>query len=185
VIFIAGEEKKHRKEILLLLGIFNCFFDSQKLINHNLKVIYKKIKMKKFALLNFSKNPELGLFLIRISLGIFFLSFGAMKLIDIEGVGGFFSSIFGIKEQIALYLAWFVALVEVFGGLILLLGVFLPKVLYRLAVLSFMVITLVGYFAYHLKTPGIIVQGFWHAQLLMTLLALVFSPYVPCPFRKK
>lgn len=63
--------------------------------------------------------PNLGLFLIRLSLAMVFLVAGIMKLANMEMTIGFFAG-----AGIGAFWAWAVALLETAGGLFLLLGVF-------------------------------------------------------------
>lgn len=68
---------------------------------------------------NSRSNVDLGLLLIRIAVGVIFISHGWDKLMNIEGTAGFFVSL-GIP--MAEVFAWVVALVELLGGLALVLG---------------------------------------------------------------
>jgi uncharacterized membrane protein YphA (DoxX/SURF4 family) len=64
------------------------------------------------------KNLDLGLLLIRLGLAAVFIAFGIAKFSDLEGTVGFFASL-GFPA-VAAYL---VAVVEVLGGLAMLVGV--------------------------------------------------------------
>ncbi|HJR41066.1 MAG TPA: DoxX family protein [Gemmatimonadaceae bacterium] len=72
-------------------------------------------------------NPSLGLLVLRLGLGIIFMAHGAQKLFGwfggagIEGTAGFFASLGIPAPEI---LAWVVAILEVFGGLLVILGMF-------------------------------------------------------------
>lgn len=67
-------------------------------------------------------NPELGLVILRVVLGIIFIAHGIPKLTGgIEGTAGYFGSL-GIPA--AVIAAWLIALLESLGGLMLLLGFF-------------------------------------------------------------
>lgn len=74
--------------------------------------------MKKY----FGHRPNLGILILRVVLGVAFIAHGYSKfaVMGIDGVAGFFASI-GIP--MALFMAWVVALVELLGGIGLLLGV--------------------------------------------------------------
>lgn len=62
-------------------------------------------------------SPSLGLFIIRLVAGAIFIFHGVQKLSDMQGTVAFFASLgFGA------FLAWAVALIEVAGGLSLILG---------------------------------------------------------------
>lgn len=60
-----------------------------------------------------------GLLVIRLGVGVIFLTHGVSKLTSIDGVIGFFASL-GIPA----FMAWIVAIVEAAGGLAMILGIF-------------------------------------------------------------
>lgn len=64
-------------------------------------------------------NKHSGQLILRVMLGAFFLAHGTLKFMDMENTVAFFASI-GFPS----FLAYFVAGVEVLGGLALILGVF-------------------------------------------------------------
>lgn len=65
-------------------------------------------------------NPDLGLAILRVVLGVIFIAHGAPRLFGgVEGLNGFFGSL-GIP--LPLVVAWFITLLEFFGGLSLLIG---------------------------------------------------------------
>lgn len=66
-----------------------------------------------------SKYHDVALLLLRIGVGVVFVLAGWGKLTGIEGAQGFFSDL-GIP--LAGIMAWVVAIVEFFGGLMVLLG---------------------------------------------------------------
>lgn len=63
-------------------------------------------------------RPDLGLFVMRLVLGIIFVAHGWSKLQNMEGTIGFFQSI-GLSS----FVAYAVALIEFLGGLSMILGV--------------------------------------------------------------
>ena len=64
-------------------------------------------------------SPKLGLFLIRLVAGSIFIYHGITKLSNMEGTITFFASLgFGA------FLAWAVALIELLGGISLIIGLF-------------------------------------------------------------
>lgn len=73
---------------------------------------------------NSVKNADLALLFIRIGIGIVFIVAGWGKLTGIEGVQGFFGDI-GIP--MAGLMAWVVAIIEFFGGIMVLTG-FYPRI---------------------------------------------------------
>ena len=71
-------------------------------------------------------NPELGLALLRVVLGVIFISHGAPSLFGgMEGQVAFFSSL-GIPLPVVV--AWSVKLLEFFGGIALLIGLLVTPV---------------------------------------------------------
>lgn len=71
-------------------------------------------------------NPELGLTILRVVLGVIFIAHGLPKLTGgIEGTAEFFGML-GIPAP--LVAAWFIALLETLGGLMLLIGFFVTPV---------------------------------------------------------
>jgi putative oxidoreductase len=71
-------------------------------------------------------NPELGLALLRVVLGVIFISHGAPSLFGgMEGQVAFFSSL-GIPLPVVV--AWAVKLLEFFGGIALLIGLLVTPV---------------------------------------------------------
>lgn len=68
---------------------------------------------------DFSKYNGIALLLLRVGVGLVFILAGWGKLTGIEGVQGFFGNL-GIP--LPALMAWVVAIVEFFGGLMVLLG---------------------------------------------------------------
>jgi putative oxidoreductase len=76
--------------------------------------------------MNRGVNPELGLALLRVALGVIFITHGASKLFGgMEGTIAFFGSI-GIPLPIVA--AWGVALLEFVGGIFLVIGLLVTPV---------------------------------------------------------
>lgn len=67
------------------------------------------------------KNPNLGLLLIRIGVGIAFITHGLPKLQNLTRTSGFFGSLGVPLPEVA---ALLVGIIETFGGLALILGIF-------------------------------------------------------------
>lgn len=71
-------------------------------------------------------NPDLGLAILRVVIGVIFIAHGVPKLFGgMEGTAGFFGSI-GIPLPLAA--AWLVALLEFLGGLALIAGLFVMPI---------------------------------------------------------
>ncbi|MDX1641720.1 MAG: DoxX family protein [Balneolaceae bacterium] len=105
-----------------------------------------------------SKYSDIALLLLRLGIGIIFIVAGWGKLTGIEGVQGFFGDI-GIP--LPGIMAWVVAIVEFFGGIMVVLGAY-AKIPYLLLA----IIMVVAIFTVKID------QGFGATRLeLMLLLA--------------
>jgi uncharacterized membrane protein YphA (DoxX/SURF4 family) len=69
------------------------------------------------ALKHHFHSPALGLFMIRLVAGVIFIYHGISKLSDMPSTVGFFASL-----GLGAFFAWLVALVELLGGVSLILG---------------------------------------------------------------
>lgn len=101
-------------------------------------------------------NPALGLFLLRLVVGLVFISHGVAKFQNMEGTITFFASL-GMPA----FLAYFVATVETLGGLALILGLFS-----RLAGILLAIVMVVA--VYSVTWPS---GGWTGSELELTLLA--------------
>ncbi len=81
------------------------------------------------------KCSDFGLLLIRVALGIVFLYHGVQKLGDMDKVVGFFGQL-GFPP----FLAWVVALLEVVGGALLIVGAYVQIVGPLLAIIMLVAI---------------------------------------------
>lgn len=117
-------------------------------------------------------NPELGLTILRVVLGVIFIAHGLPKLTGgIEGTVEFFGAI-GVPAP--LVAAWFIALLETLGGLTLLIGFFVTPASLLLAAHMLAGIVLVhAPNGFYVIGPG---QGGVEFNLLLiaSLLAMVF-----------
>lgn len=109
-------------------------------------------------------NVDLGLFLVRLALGIVFIAHGWQKLQNTTGVIGFFGSL-GFSPM----MAYIVIIVELLGGLFILLGFFVRPVGILLAVVMATAISSV-----HLKN-GLLAQGGYEFPLTLLLISLAVS----------
>ena len=75
------------------------------------------------ALVHRLHNPDAGILLVRIAVGLIFLLHGWAKIQGMEGTIGFFASL-GFPA----FLAYFVAWSEIIGGLALIVGIFVRYV---------------------------------------------------------
>lgn len=111
-----------------------------------------------------NKYSDIALLLLRLGVGIIFIVSGWGKLTGIEGVTGFFGN---IGVPMPFIMAWVVALVEFFGGIMVLLGAYAKIPYLLLAIIMVVAIFLVkigdGFSASRLEL-----------MLLLTSLALFF-----------
>ena len=79
-------------------------------------------------------NKNFGLITMRITSGLFFLAFGAMKFM---GLSGFADTYLGIFGGAGMFIAFLVAVGETAAGLALLSGYYMKFASYLLAVIMF------------------------------------------------
>lgn len=97
-------------------------------------------------------NPEAGLAILRVTLGVIFLTHGVPKLLG--GVGGLQGMLDGMGVPLAGLAAWVVTLLEVGGGLGLVAGFLVTPFA---ALLSFHM--LMGIFLVHLEAGWYVLGG--------------------------
>lgn len=110
-----------------------------------------------------------GLFLVRVAVGSIFLSHGLMKLMDMNGTISMFQNAFHIGPT----LAWINTIIEVLGGVAMILGIgtYITGIL--LSIVMFVVI-------FHVKIPA---GNFANAELETLLLAGSFAVALAGPGR--
>jgi putative oxidoreductase len=118
-------------------------------------------------------NPDLGLAILRVVVGVIFVAHGAPKLFGgMEGTAGFFGSL-GIP--LPLVAAWGVALLEFLGGIALIGGLLVTPVSLLLGIHMFVGIVLVhaqnGFYVIGPGSGGIE----FNLLLIASLLMLVFG----------
>jgi putative oxidoreductase len=95
---------------------------------------------------NSTKTQNIGLLALRISVGLIFIVQGWSKLSGIEGPTAMLS---GIGFPAAAFFAWLLALVEVLGGIAVILGVYIrfaAKLLALVMVVALLTVHLHGAF---------------------------------------
>ena len=124
----------------------------------------------------FGKHSDWGVVFLRLGIGIVFLVHGLGKLLNIGPVAlgitntaGFFANI-GIPA--ALFFAWVVALVETFGGLFVLVGLFT-----RISSILLVIDMLVAVLLVHLPKGFVVNNGGYEFALVLLLgaISLVLS----------
>ena len=107
---------------------------------------------------------ELGMFILRVVVGIVFIAHGWQKIGNIEGVIGFFDSL-----GFAPFLAYVVAYAEFLGGIAILLGIYSRLAGYLLAVVMLVAI-------FKVKLSGGLLGGYeLDLVLLASLLAISWN----------
>ena len=122
-------------------------------------------------------NSDLGVLLVRFSLALVFIIHGLAKFQTMSETAAFFG-ILGLAPS----MAYFVAVVELFGGILLLLGMFTPWTALVLGINMFFAILLVK-----LQKPFI---GGYEYELTLMLMSFALSllgtgKYTVCPCGKK
>lgn len=107
-------------------------------------------------------NPDLGVLLLRVALGVVFIFHGWQKVGAMEQVIGFFATL-GFPA----YLAYAVAWIEMIGGALLIGGLFV-----RYAGLALAVIMAVAVYSVHLQNGFSISAGGYEFAALLGLGAL-------------
>lgn len=111
-----------------------------------------------------NKYSDIALLLLRLGVGIIFVVAGWGKLTGIEGVQGFFGD---IGVPLPFIMAWVVALIEFFGGLMVIFGAYAKIPYLLLAIIMLVAIFLVK-----------IDQGFGASRLEIMLLLASFALYL-------
>jgi putative oxidoreductase len=122
-------------------------------------------------------NPDLGILLIRFALALVFIIHGLAKFQAMPSTITFFSTL-GLVP----FMAYFIAVVEFFGGILLLLGMFTPWTALVLGINMFFAILLV-------KLDKPFLAGYEYDLTLMLvsfgLSLLGTGKYTVCPCRKE
>ena len=118
-------------------------------------------------------HPELGLAVLRVVLGVIFIAHGAPKLLG--GVGGLAGLLDGLGFPAPFAWAWWVTVLEFFGGLALLVGLLVTPIALLLCIEMAVGIVLVhaaeGWYVIGPGTGGVE----FNLLLIASLLALVFA----------
>ena len=113
-------------------------------------------------------NPELGLAILRIVLGVIFVEHGWPKIGGIEGTATFLG---GLGIPAPLIAAWALTILELGGGILLLVGFLVTPVALLLTVHMFLGIVTVhaarGFYVVGLGTAGIEFNLLLAASLMM------------------
>jgi len=122
-----------------------------------------------------------GLCFLRISISALFVFSGVMKYLNPEMFRSMLESklyFSGMGVSIAF---WAVVATEVFGGIILLLGKYVPRFLYDIAIAGLFVILIVAIFG--VLMPGKNFSGALTNLVLIGVLTTLFSFRSNCPYK--
>lgn len=115
--------------------------------------------------MNQSKARDIAIFILRLCLGVIFIAHGLQKVFGFfggPGIEGFSKMVAGIGANPAIAWAWAAALVELIGGIFLILGI-LP----RLSAAAIGVIMVVAIVAVHGPSGFFMSVGGFEYQLLI------------------
>ncbi len=119
---------------------------------------------------------SMGLALTRIGVGLFFALFGLMKFMGAlksdPQLFGMVEGIFGTGGMMLTVLVWGLVAAELGGGIMVILGKLVPKIMYQLSLVSFIIITVIGTVFMHM---GNVPQMLWHGMLMLILVGLIMS----------
>ena len=115
---------------------------------------------------NLGKHSNYGTLILRVIVGIVFIVHGYLKLAGLEGTGGFLSSL-GVPA--AGFFAIVVALVEFFGGIALVVGLFTRYVGLLLAIDMLFAIIL-----FHGKNGFLLSNGGYEFVLVLLAASIFF-----------
>lgn len=102
-------------------------------------------------------NPVWGVSLLRLAVGIMFLIAGFGKVTDIASFQNTLGGM-GYEGFLLILVSWFVAIVELLGGLALLLGKFVPCCKLR-KLLTLLLLPVIAGIIYHMNLHGVITEG--------------------------
>ena len=117
-------------------------------------------------------NPALALGLIRLGVVVLFLVSGIIKLMNPNMFHGLLQAKLGLSGTLELVAYWVVVIVEIGGAIVVTLGKFFPKWLYKFSLLGLLVILLVATIAVH---RGNVPQVMTHLLIILNIIALMFT----------
>lgn len=94
--------------------------------------------------------PELSLFMVRLGVGLLFFVPGTMKFMHPHMFQAMLEDLFNVTGGLMILLYWIVVLLEIVGGVLIVLGKLFPKVLYKISILGLLSISLVALFLVHI-----------------------------------
>lgn len=124
-------------------------------------------------------KPALALFLVRMGVALLFIIPGIMKFLDPDLFMGMLNLLFGWTGIMLVVMAWLVVIFEVVGGLAILLGKLIPRIVYKVSVLGIFIISLTALLSVHVPSGDVMGMVF---QLFATLaVAALWFTHPMCP----
>lgn len=133
------------------------------------------------------KNTVISLTIVRMSVGLFFMLYWAFKLFIAwpAAIVAMMANLFWVEPTLASYLAWFLILLELIWGFLIILWNIVSRTLYNTILVAFIWIIVVGftvtYYGSGAPMADVLTQWFWHLQLLLVTIALIYAP-IKCAF---
>ncbi len=125
---------------------------------------------------NCCENPALGLGILRLGVVILFLVPGIIKLMNPGIILNMIQNVVGIPGILGVIMAWLVIITEVGGGIAVLLGKIVPKLIYKISLVGFFVILLVAMATIHIPAIKANPMGVLsHILMLCSVLCLMFT----------
>ena len=119
-------------------------------------------------------KPNLLPMLVRLGVALLFITTGVMKVVDPEMCRGMLAQSIGLSGVMIGISYWLVVVFEALGGLFVLLGKLIPRVLYKLSLLGQFVIIAVAIVTVVLPGGNTIMLLF-NLLLVLNIVGLYFS----------
>jgi len=125
------------------------------------------------------ENPALGLGMLRLGVVLLFLGAGVLKIMNPAIIQGLIQNQIGVTGTLGIVLAWIVTVTEVGGSILVFLGKLVPKILYKLSLLGFLIILVVVMLTIYIPRhdPMSILS---HVLMITSVLCLLFTKPM-CP----
>jgi|GEM_PF-1908109 uncharacterized membrane protein YphA (DoxX/SURF4 family) len=125
-------------------------------------------------------KPAVAQCLTRLGVGALFLIPGIEKFMDPAMFQGILGSLFGWTGLLLTIGFWGVVALEILGGLFVITGPFIPKILYKLSLLGLFIIMFVALFSVAIPL-GNKMELLFHVLSLLVILSLFLTQPI-CPF---
>jgi uncharacterized membrane protein YphA (DoxX/SURF4 family) len=126
-------------------------------------------------------KPAFAQCLTRLAVGALFLIPGIGKFMDPAMFQGMLGTLFGWTGLMLTIGFWVVVVFEILGGLFVIVGPFIPKVLYKVSLLGLFIITLVAFLSVTIPS-GDMMGILFHVLGLAVILSLMMTKPM-CPLK--